>query len=362
MPSRKKAQGKARKAAQEEEKRKKEVFKAAEHMIRNSPEVQLHYSMIDRYLDNAPAANLPASVAKEVTGVDPTIAAAAAKKCWHGFDPTSFPRDHICRKFMIAWHDSFFTEIDREGSVKNPYQEAFNTTRQSFPDVYGNHWMMELVFSYLVFRSAQKIIEGEKDISVDVAFASFFEQLIAVFHQKSHAVIDWRKVMELLEGVDEHTVVLYLKNRIPCSCLDEKYKEVKSIKRMCLCYNTDCTLPDRKMERKKRLICTRCTRACYCSAECQKANWPEHKHKCDADVALREAREAAKKGETPKKNVGLEVLMNSLKSSSLASKSSTPTTEFEVWREGVVGGTSSTTDNNSNNQDSNNDKPLRIFH
>jgi hypothetical protein len=73
-------------------------------------------------------------------------------------------------------------------------------------------------------------------------------------------------------------------------------------------------------------------------------------------------REAAKKGETPKKNVGLEVLMNSLKASSLASKSSTPTTEFEVWREGVVGGTSSTTDNNSNNQDSNNDKPLRIFH
>lgn len=46
MPSRKKAQGKARKAAQEEEKRKKEVFKAAQHMIDNSPEVQLHYSMI----------------------------------------------------------------------------------------------------------------------------------------------------------------------------------------------------------------------------------------------------------------------------------------------------------------------------
>ena len=383
MPSRKKAQGKARKAAQAEEKQKKEAIKnfltngttrmmemmneyredqmqaitqemeklgmentpearakfmqrlkestalqEQQRQLGDSTEAKQQWIMIDKHLPEQPNPFLDSMVRPDPIpfgtddGMDSDTSAtisrmtsslvglvnssiyspidagatlastpATTEKCWHGFNPKSFPRDHVCRRFMIAFTEKFYADLDKEGH--DPFIEAFGTTRDEFPEVVRDHGMMELILSYLLFRCVQRFIEGDEHdlISIDIAFASFFEQYIAIFFQKSHAIIDWTKIMELLGGVDKHTVVHYLKNRIPCSCLDDKYKEVKSIKRMCFCYNVNCS---RKMERKKRLTCTRCTRACYCSAECQKDHWPKHKVKCDADAALKEA---AKKGE-----------------------------------------------------------------
>ena len=87
----------------------------------------------------------------------------------------------------------------------------------------------------------------------------------------------WAKVVELLSA-DDHTVVQFFRKRIPCSCLDEKYKEVKSVKKMGLCRNPNCSLPDHgRVERSKMFSCARCGNVNYCSVECQRAIAAEKK-------------------------------------------------------------------------------------
>ncbi len=94
---------------------------------------------------------------------------------------------------------------------------------------------------------------------------------------------------------DEHTLVAYFRKRIPCKCLDEKYKEVKSITKMSVCMNPECSLPGRKVERKGMLHCIRCRQRYYCSRECQEAAWPMHKEFCNQYVDKQAAFEAKQK-------------------------------------------------------------------
>ena len=102
--------------------------------------------------------------------------------------------------------------------------------------------------------------------------------MIAV-HGNIQNDIYWTKVFEL-SSADEHTLVKFFRRRIPCSCLNEKYKEVKHVTKLGICYNPACLLPDRKTERCKLSQCTRCRQANYCSVECQRADWKSHKKTC----------------------------------------------------------------------------------
>ena len=89
------------------------------------------------------------------------------------------------------------------------------------------------------------------------------------------------KIKELFVA-DEHTLVRYIQKHIPCSCLDAKYEEVRGVKKIGLCSNPQCKIPDHVAERSTMLCCTRCRRVNYCSAECQEVNWPWHKEFCEA--------------------------------------------------------------------------------
>lgn len=91
------------------------------------------------------------------------------------------------------------------------------------------------------------------------------------------------KMIELM-SCDLHTLVKYLRKNIPCNCLDKTYEEVKSITKMGVCWNVECSLPNRMVERSKMLYCSRCCDANYCSRECQKAAWSFHKKLCDENV------------------------------------------------------------------------------
>eukprot|EP00985_Skeletonema_marinoi_P008336 scaffold3761_cov81-Skeletonema_marinoi.AAC.1 len=46
------------------------------------------------------------------------------------------------------------------------------------------------------------------------------------------------------------------------------------------CNNEKCPLPGGKVERSKMLYCTRCSVEYYCSRDCQKAAWSEHREFC----------------------------------------------------------------------------------
>ena len=81
---------------------------------------------------------------------------------------------------------------------------------------------------------------------------------------------------------DEHTLCSYFRNRIPCSCLDKKYKEVKSVVKKDMCWNTKCKKPNRfEIDSESMLTCSGCRQACYCSSECQEIDWrARHKKTC----------------------------------------------------------------------------------
>ena len=90
------------------------------------------------------------------------------------------------------------------------------------------------------------------------------------------------RVDELLIG-NERRLVSYSKKRIPCSCLDAKFREVKSFPKMSCCSNPECSLPGNKVEVElsAMMSCGGCRRAHYCSESCQAADWEaDHKEEC----------------------------------------------------------------------------------
>ena len=79
---------------------------------------------------------------------------------------------------------------------------------------------------------------------------------------------------------NQHTNVKFIRERIPCKCLDEKYNQVKSIKKMGHCGSVNCISSNRVVERKTMLYCVNCRQINYCCRECQVADWSRHKPMC----------------------------------------------------------------------------------
>ena len=130
-------------------------------------------------------------------------------------------------------------------------------------------------------QGTQNVILGNLTGARTCAFFAFhLEDYIAVDRDKKKDNMDAVKQNELLHG-DEHTLVKYLRKNIPCNCLDEKYKEVKSMTKMGMCWNPKCSHPNKLVKRSSMLCCDRCRAIVYCSPECQKAHWPLHKLYCE---------------------------------------------------------------------------------
>jgi hypothetical protein len=134
----------------------------------------------------------------------------------------------------------------------------------------------------------QHILEGYNDVAHDNAyFARYIQQSTAVELHKTQALINWPKIENLTIRDDEHTLVKFFWRRIPCSCLDEKYEEVKHITKIGTCYNPQCKFPGGKLERRKTMYCSRSRLVTYCSRGCQKADWSTHKSYCDNNAAIK---------------------------------------------------------------------------
>ena len=119
------------------------------------------------------------------------------------------------------------------------------------------------------------------DARTHAKITQFVEGVIATSKKvdRSKGDLDCAKIFEL--GVaDEHTLVQFYRKQIPCSCLDDKYNEVKSVTKMGMCCNEACPLPDQRAVRSKMVCCARCRKVNYCSRECQVAAWPGHKEYC----------------------------------------------------------------------------------
>ena len=251
MPSRKKAKGKARKAAKEAKARDEESRAVGEvgaiQRREGSLEAQLHQLVIS---DVAP------------------------QKCEHGLVQLSAGEEKICLEFINEYLAAFTSQKDVEVATF----VMCHATKDKYADVYFSK--LESVVSILLASGTQSILDGRNDIAQRYAMlAAHFGEMIAVGLRKTKSVPKTAKVLEL-DSADDHTLVSFYRKRITCTCLDEKYKEVKSITKMGICFNLNCSHPDRKVERSKMFSCSRCNFAKYCSVECQKAAWKTHRQNC----------------------------------------------------------------------------------
>ena len=260
MPSRKKAKGKARKAAKEakEAEAKEESEAVAEVAAGQRQEGSVEAQMQQLQIN-----------------------AASPKTCMHGPPPGE---ENICEDFIKAFIASLYS-VDKVGKG---FVTAYNATKDEYADVYSSK--LDTVISILLASGTLYILGGDnRQAQLHAMLASHFEEYMAVNVHMTKAFFSWSKVVEL-ESADDHSLVSYYRKRIPCSCLDEKYKEVKSVKKTGLCYNPNCSLPDNgRVKRSKLLCCTRCRVANYCSVECQKGHWKEHRVECEAFVKQKAA-------------------------------------------------------------------------
>ena len=244
--------------------------------------------------------------------LDDAIKLAVAEKssirpCWSGCDHGFTPHDARMQAFLYDFAVKFDATADRTSDLATSLAVATNATRKEYANLVNDSAKMKAIVSVLLAKATQLVLDGKR-ASGDATFAYYFEQYIAVSLEKTQTSFYLRKIFEIHIN-DEHkrTLISFLRKRIPCSCLDQLYENVKDMAKMGICCNFKpiefrpvppegcasmpgcCSLPDGKIDRNKMLRCSGCNLAYYCSRKCQKSAWPEHKREC-----LENAEEKAK--------------------------------------------------------------------
>lgn len=206
------------------------------------------------------------------------------RECDHGLH-----RHHndegFCLGFIQAFEDA---NIQGVGGLDELFDTTLVAMHENFPAVIEDVVKVEAAVSYFLHHGTRIVLEEGSNgpDRIFASFASYLEQGLAVGYYESQTATDSQKLAELT-WADDHTLVSFFRKRIPCSCLDEKYKKVKSITKIGLCCFPKCSRPNRIAERKTLQYCARCREANYCSQDCQMADWPRHKNHCDKWLELK---------------------------------------------------------------------------
>ncbi len=250
MPSRKRAQGKARKKAQAEAKSKESAAAAATKTKRQAQEELVHSIMQRSYKLGCPHGRVPWDV-------------------------------DVCVKFAVEFTNHRYPSDAAEAL-------AVVSQKEEYAEMLKDASKMKWLVSYFSSLATQNVItNGPKALYPRFLahFACYFEEYIATVLNKTKASINRVKIIELYMS-DDHTLIRYLKHRIPCSCLDDTYKQVKATKKMGICFNKDCRHLLGMVERSKTMSCSRCRAVTYCCQECQEVDWPRHQGICELRTIL----------------------------------------------------------------------------
>lgn len=187
---------------------------------------------------------------------------------------------HICRKLIHACLRAADEALKRG---ENALVAATKATMQDYEEVFQDPDKLQLIISHFLMIGTNFILSANNDNARwSASFAKFFQYVrdeADHFRNGAEQAQGASKISEL-QSADEHTLVKFFKSRISCSCLDEKYKQVKHITKIGICLNPGCKLPDNKVARNDMVCCTRCSLVNYCCRECQVDDWRRHRKEC----------------------------------------------------------------------------------
>jgi len=246
MPSRKRAKGRERKL-------KQQVRESVEQSV-SQPRAPLNGGNI----------NLPEQ------SINRIVEQAEDITCTHGCFIT--PQEHPVTHFM----NSFIESVGRLDCRMSVVLKSLEMTFEKHQEVWKNDAMKKMVIGRIVNMGTDLIldesIEGAKKISQAIVLLEHYdgEGIFPLFMSKGS-----EEITKILYSRDRDVVHFY-KKRIPCSCLDEIYSELKK----CQVRGSTCSYCKQTVKRKDLKTCSRCKFAQYCSKECQKLDWPSHKEHC----------------------------------------------------------------------------------
>ena len=203
--------------------------------------------------------------------------------------------DHGCSLVMpndenhpvVGFMDTLFVN-----SIHNKMASSINLSDsfQKYNDVWNNKSYREVARNILLSVGTNQLLDN--DILGPKGISLYLSHAIVVLENYDgtsniESTMDCRvvatKFRDLLgSNTNRRDVLKFYRKRIACSCLKQMHLEMrKSFPKTGKCYYYLC---DEEKERSLLMVCSRCRVSHYCSRECQIADWPEHKCRCDMHV------------------------------------------------------------------------------
>ncbi|KAK1744340.1 hypothetical protein QTG54_004873 [Skeletonema marinoi] len=196
--------------------------------------------------------------------------------CTHGWIHDEYADNHDCHKFI----ESVLEAFGRTKSISDIFDTAEKAALQhKYPEIWKDPAKLEWIASAFVSIGVEAIIrEGDKYLyAYSVAYSEWIHQYVACELHKSVPAVYSARLNELIYA-DKRRIISYLKKRIPCSCLNSSYNVVKHLPKKGLCCFSGCS--HIKIELGRMWSCEGCRREHYCSETCQAANWLHHREGC----------------------------------------------------------------------------------
>ncbi len=203
------------------------------------------------------------------------------KTCKHGCNIPS--PDHAVAKFMNDYTLMNLREKPQWDRMNFLFDENYESIA-----VVENSKLRNMALLIMASIGANIILDeqdtrrNERAIIVaeDVLLMEAIKKDLKAPHYGSNnpAVRNIFRTIDKLKGGGQREVIRFFSKRIACNCLKQPYEEAKKAQPTRL---GNCAKCGPGKNRDNLMYCQRCKYVQYCSRDCQKAHWPEHKLVCE---------------------------------------------------------------------------------
>ncbi|KAL7549768.1 hypothetical protein ACHAWF_013031 [Thalassiosira exigua] len=203
------------------------------------------------------------------------------QSCRHGsINPSHFP---ICAPFIQSFFDTHDVVLD--GTTTSVFK-AMEMNYAKYPHILKDDSLRQTTKSMFLQFAIDRILSAGYDSEGPTDSALFAGGIIALESVARGHVCDIvpakLKNAEIHAG-GERAAIKFLSKEAPCACLKKKFQdELKEKPKMSFC-----TMCSKRVETTRLKVCSKCNLIQFCSKECQRLAWPEHKKFCKQYAAMK---------------------------------------------------------------------------